>query len=173
MEIKITTYHNQLSRQDNIVLRLQDEIEDFKRKTSDLQSQLRETEIRFGNLEGKLKDERLMARIKEAENTQNVAELRQQISHLELKNEEMAALSDLNLSMDGNGNEDTGELQEQIDCLTAEVTRLTKLKTETSVFVEKSLIDLPTVSTSSSVSSPSVSPPPPTIKLDTGYLLHE
>ena len=77
-----------------------------------------------------------MARIKEAENTQNMAELRQQISHLELKvgfilvnfsiniynqNEEMAALSDLNLSMDGNGNEETGELQEQIDCLTAEV----------------------------------------------------
>merc|ERR1719228_1464633 len=139
MEIKITTYHNQLSRQDNIVLRLQDEIEDFKRKTSDLQSQLKDTEIRFGNLEGKLKDEMLMARIKEAENTQYMAELRQQISHLELKNDEMAALSDLNLSMDGNGNDDMGDMQEQIDYLTAEVTRLTRLQTDTAVFEKHNL----------------------------------
>ena len=67
------------------MLRLQEELEDHKRKTFELKSQLRESQIKFSNLEGKLKDDQLMARIKDAENTQNVAELRHQISSLELK----------------------------------------------------------------------------------------
>ena len=67
------------------MLRLQEELDQYKRKTFDLKSQLRESQIKFSNLEGKLKDEQLMGRIKDAENTQNLAELRHQISSLELK----------------------------------------------------------------------------------------
>ena len=116
------------------MLRLQEDLEDYKRKTSDLKSRLRESQIKFSNLEGKLKDDQLMTRIKEAENTQNVAELRQQISSLELKvklilfitraimslqNQEMAALGDLNMCMEDS--DDVRELQDRIECLTAEV----------------------------------------------------
>ena len=67
------------------MLRLQEELEDHKRKTFELKSQLRESQIKFSNLEGKLKDDQLMARIKDAENTQNVAELRHQISSLKVR----------------------------------------------------------------------------------------
>ena len=40
---------------------------------------------RFGDLEGKLKEDIMMARIRDAENTQCVAELTQKISNLEYK----------------------------------------------------------------------------------------
>merc|ERR1719233_1654415 len=123
-EIKAKTCRNQLTRQDAIILRLQEELNEFKRKSTDLKSQLRDSQIKFSNLEGKLKDEQLMGRIKDAENTQNIAELRHQISSLELKNQEIAAFGNLNWCLDDN--EDTKELQERIEFLTSEVNRLMK-----------------------------------------------
>jgi len=123
-EMKVKTCRHQLTRQDSIVLRLQEELNEFKRKSTDLKSQLRDSQIKFSNLEGKLKDEQLMGRIKDAENTQNVAELRHQISSLELKNQEIAALGNLNWCLEDN--EDTKELQERVEFLTTEVNRLTK-----------------------------------------------
>jgi len=47
------------------------------------------------NLEGKLKDEKLMSRIAEAERSQLVAELRQQIASMECQNQELATLDNL------------------------------------------------------------------------------
>ena len=47
------------------------------------------------NLEGKLKDEKLMSRIAEAERSQLVAELRQQIASMECQNQEFATLDNL------------------------------------------------------------------------------
>ena len=47
------------------------------------------------NLEGKLKDEKLMSRIAEAERSQLVAELRQQIARMECQNQELATLDNL------------------------------------------------------------------------------
>jgi len=121
IESQAKASRNQLTRQDDIVLRLQEELDQYKRNTFDLKSQLRESQIKFCNLEGKLKDEQLMGRIKDAENTQNLAELRHQISSLELKNEE-ATLGDLNWCLEDA--EDTRELQDRIEHLTAEVNRL-------------------------------------------------
>lgn len=47
------------------------------------------------NMEGKWKDERLMSRIAEAENSQLVAELRQQIASLECQTQELVTLDNL------------------------------------------------------------------------------
>ena len=47
------------------------------------------------NMEGKWKDERLMSRIAEAENSQLVAELRQQIASLECQSQELVTLDNL------------------------------------------------------------------------------
>eukprot|EP00092_Neocalanus_flemingeri_P004135 GFUD01004449.1.p1 GENE.GFUD01004449.1~~GFUD01004449.1.p1 ORF type:complete len:563 (+),score=181.11 GFUD01004449.1:228-1691(+) len=153
MESQTKTSRNQLSRQDDIVLRLQEELEDYKRKTSDLKSQLRESHIKFSNLEGKLKDDQLMSRIKEAENTQNVAELRQQISSLELKNQEMAAIGDLNLCL--GESEDMRELQDRIECLTVEVTRLSLINTRLATASYDCDCHVPSNCTHSSHSHPS------------------
>ena len=51
------------------------------------------------DLEGKLKEDLMMARIREAENTQCVAELTQRISNLEYKNQELVAEGDLTTSI--------------------------------------------------------------------------
>ena len=85
----------QLSRQDAFVIKLQDEIEQQKRKQLEHQAQLRESEIKMVNMEGKWKDERLMSRIAEAENSQLVAELRQQIASLECQSQELVTLDNL------------------------------------------------------------------------------
>jgi len=77
---------------------------------------------RFGNLEGKLQEDLLMARIRDAENTQCVAELTQKISNLEYKNQEMMTEGDLTSSM--SESDRVRELQDKVACLRAQVTRL-------------------------------------------------
>ena len=75
-----------------------------------MQAQLRESEIKMVNMEGKLKDERLMSRITEAENSQLVAELRQQISSLEFQKQEIVTLDNLdNLNIEDNSDEEDEE----------------------------------------------------------------
>jgi len=155
METHAKTSRNQLTRQDDIVLRLQEELDGFKRKSTDLKSHLRESQIKFSNLEGKLKDEQLMGRIKDAENTQNVAELRHIISSLELKNQEMTALGNLNWCLDDN--EDTKELQERIEQLTVEVNRLMTVSSSCDCSSEDNLdLQSPSSVSSSSLSSSSL-----------------
>ena len=87
LEHQVKSSRHQLSRQDALVTRLQDELDHQKRKQTELQGCLRESEIKMVNLEGKLKDERLMSRISEAENSQLVAELRQQIANMQISKE--------------------------------------------------------------------------------------
>ena len=58
------------------------------------------------NMEGKWKDERLMSRIAEAENSQLVAELRQQIASLECESQELVTLDNLDSLHDIEENSD-------------------------------------------------------------------
>ena len=68
----------------------------------------------MANLEGKLKDERLMARISDAEYSQMVASLEQKIASLQLQTQELAVLDNLenlfNVYEDISDNEDSLEL---------------------------------------------------------------
>ncbi|KAG8230075.1 hypothetical protein J437_LFUL009194 [Ladona fulva] len=74
----------------------------------------------------KMKDELMMARIREAENTQCVAELTHKISILELKNEEMVAEGELRSNLDDS--ERVRELQDKVADLKAEIMRLESWK---------------------------------------------
>ena len=60
-------------------------LEEGSRKEVELQTQLRESRRKFTDLEGKLKEDLMMARIRDTENSQCVAELTQKISNLEFK----------------------------------------------------------------------------------------
>ena len=61
----------------------------------------------------------MMARIREAENTQCVAELTQRISNLEYKNQELVAEGDLTTSI--SESDRMRELQDKVACLRAQV----------------------------------------------------
>jgi hypothetical protein len=61
----------------------------------------------------------MMARIRDAENTQCVAELTQKISNLEYKNQELVAEGDLTTSI--SESDRMRELQDKVACLRAQV----------------------------------------------------
>ena len=52
---KAKSARHQLQRRDAIVLRLQEDLDQHKRRQSEVQTQLRESEIKMCNMEGKLK----------------------------------------------------------------------------------------------------------------------
>ena len=72
---------------------------------------MREAGIKLANMEGKLKDERLLARIAAAESSQLVAALRQQIAAAEVSSQEQRArdnLGSLELELVGDEEEEAG-----------------------------------------------------------------
>jgi hypothetical protein len=82
--------------------------------------------LRFADLEGKLKEDLMMARIRDAENTQCVAELTQKISNLEYKNQELVAEGDLTTSI--SESDRMRELQDKVACLRAQVGEIWRTK---------------------------------------------
>ena len=76
---------NQLKRQNEEVLRVRELLESKNESESKLEQQLREAKRKYADLEGRMKEDLMMARIRDAENTQCVAELTQKISSLEYK----------------------------------------------------------------------------------------
>merc|ERR1711974_15687 len=84
-----------------------------------LQVELRESKRRYTDLEGNLKEDLMMARIRDTENAQCVAELTQKISNLEFKNQELSTEDDLTTSLTESGR--MRELQDKVACLRAQV----------------------------------------------------
>merc|ERR1719323_278749 len=119
-----------------------------------LEKQVRESKRQYADLESRMKEEIMMARIRDAENTQRVAELTQKISGLECKNQEMLTEGDLANSMDQT--DKVRELQDKIARLRAQVTRLSLLNSKLSQSL--SLHNLATSFSSDDGSSPSHTP---------------
>ncbi|XP_059093741.1 ecotropic viral integration site 5 ortholog-like isoform X1 [Tigriopus californicus] len=113
---------NQLKRQSDEVSRLREAMEKKAEIEGTLQQQVKEAKRKYADLEGRMKEDLMMARIRDAENTQCVAELTQKISSLEYKNQEMLTEGDLATSMDQSYK--MRELQDKIASLRAQVTRL-------------------------------------------------
>ena len=67
---------------------LNSELEEKEKKSKELQDQLDESQRRFTDLEGKLKDQNVRERIRDVEKAQSIAELKQVISNLEFQVEE-------------------------------------------------------------------------------------
>lgn len=85
LETQVQVATNQLRRQDEGGKVLKDELEAALAREKDLTAKLREQQHKYSDLESKMKDEAMMARIRDAEHAQQVAELTQKISLLELK----------------------------------------------------------------------------------------
>jgi len=118
LETQREVWNNQVKRQGEEGRRLQDQLESANKQTIALSAQLRESQRRFVDLEGKLKEDIMMARIRDAENTQCVAELTQKISNLEYKNQEILVEGDLHTSIDESDR--VRELQDKVACLRAQ-----------------------------------------------------
>ncbi|XP_043286416.1 ecotropic viral integration site 5 ortholog isoform X2 [Venturia canescens] len=126
-QVQVTT--NQLRRQDEGEKALREELELATSREKDMSSKLREQQHKYSDLESKMKDEMMMARIRDAEHAQQVAELTQKISLLELKNEEMHAEGELRSNLDDS--ERVRELQDKVAELKAEFpTPITSPETE-------------------------------------------
>ena len=76
---------NQLKRQAEETNHLRESLENKSANESKLERQVREAQRKYADLESRMKEDLMMARIREAENTQCVAELTQKISSLEYK----------------------------------------------------------------------------------------
>ncbi|XP_023319079.1 ecotropic viral integration site 5 ortholog isoform X2 [Trichogramma pretiosum] len=118
LETQVQVSTNQLRRQDEHAKVLRDELEQALARQKELETRLREQQDKYCDLESKMKDDTMMARIRDAEHAQQVAELKQQISVLELKNEEMHAEGELRNNMDESDR--VRELQDKVAELKAE-----------------------------------------------------
>lgn len=76
---------NQVRRQAEDLRNLQQEKDKLITRERELELQLREATRKYTDLEGKLKEERMNSKIKECEQDQLIAELKQRISNLEIK----------------------------------------------------------------------------------------
>ncbi|CAD1471973.1 unnamed protein product, partial [Heterotrigona itama] len=126
LETQVQVATNQLRRQDEGGKVIKEELETALAREKELTAKLREQQHKYSDLESKMKDEAMMARIRDAEHAQQVAELTQKISLLELKNEEMHAEGELRNNLDDS--ERVRELQDKVAELKAEVMRLESWK---------------------------------------------
>lgn len=85
LETQVQVSTNQLRRQDENGKLLKEELESALARVKELETKLREQHDKYSDLESKMKDDSMMARIRDAEHAQQVAELTQKISVLELK----------------------------------------------------------------------------------------
>merc|ERR1711899_54781 len=121
---------NQLKRQAEQTHQLRESLENKNTNESKLERQVREAQRKFADLESRVKEDLMMARIRDAENTQCVAELTQKISSLEYKNQEMIVDADLANTVDQSNK--IREMQDKIANLRAQVTRLSLLNAKLS-----------------------------------------
>ncbi|KAL0280239.1 UNVERIFIED_CONTAM: hypothetical protein PYX00_001591 [Menopon gallinae] len=119
LETQVQVSTNQLRRQDEENKGLREKLEEALNQEKEARSKLKEQQNKYIDLESKMKDDLMMSRIKEAEHTQCVAELKQRISRLELKNHEMVAEGELRSNVDDSDR--VKELQDEVAYLKAEV----------------------------------------------------
>uniref|UniRef100_A0A6A7G123 Ecotropic viral integration site 5 ortholog-like n=3 Tax=Hirondellea gigas TaxID=1518452 RepID=A0A6A7G123_9CRUS len=113
---------NQVGRQEDENKRLQESLEGSQAEVKRLQAALGEQRRKFGDIESQIKEDKMMARIREAEKSQNLAELAQKISTLEFKNQELVTEGAVNrVSRDS---EQVPPLQEKLAELQTEICHL-------------------------------------------------
>merc|ERR1712241_59283 len=159
---------NQLKRQGEEINQLGESLETKTASEAKLERQVREAQRKYADLETRMKEDLMMARIRDAENTQCVAELTQKISSLEYKNQEMMAEGDLANTMDQSNK--IREMQDKIANLRAQVTSLSLLNAKLSKSL--SMHNLATSFSSSSSSSPIETPKQLSPSTSQGSSLH-
>ncbi|GAB6024976.1 hypothetical protein CHUAL_010070 [Chamberlinius hualienensis] len=136
LETQNQIYLNQIRRQEDELRRLETKIQEADDKDKERQHVIRDQDRKLTDLESKIetdeplsneqpcppqmKEDLMMARIREMERNQHIAELEQKLSSVECKHEELKAVSQLN----DNDNEELRELSDRIADYQAEVLQL-------------------------------------------------
>ncbi|KAF7493516.1 Ecotropic viral integration site 5 -like protein [Sarcoptes scabiei] len=113
---------NQIRRQADEMKKLQEQHDEVLERERKAQNELNKEKGRFSDLDFQMKEQQMMKRIKELEQTQTVAELRQKISSLETKIEEY--VTKLKLSESDIEPQTSGELSDKMAELQTEMFRL-------------------------------------------------
>lgn len=85
LETQVQVGTNQLRRQDEEIKKQRELLETAELKDRESAARLLDEQRRYADLESKMKDELMSARIRDAEKAQAIAELTQKIGQLELK----------------------------------------------------------------------------------------
>jgi len=119
VESQLEVAEVQASRQDQAVTRLRDLLDQEGSRGREEKLKLKERERRVQELEGRLKDDQLMGRIRDAEHSQQVASLQQRIAELEVERTEAAARGELRGCLE---EDRVAALQAQVAALTRDAT---------------------------------------------------
>uniref|UniRef100_A0A8D8A945 Ecotropic viral integration site 5 ortholog n=1 Tax=Culex pipiens TaxID=7175 RepID=A0A8D8A945_CULPI len=129
LETQVQVSTNQLRRQDEESKKVKEELEEALVRERELSNKAREQQHRYSDLESRMKDELMNVKIKFTEQSQTVAELKQEISRLETKNSEMLAEGELRSNLDESDR--VRDLQDKVAELKAEFpTPITSPETE-------------------------------------------
>nr|KAG5706638.1 hypothetical protein BaRGS_005708 [Batillaria attramentaria] len=109
---------NQIRRMDEDNKGLKQKLEEAAERERDLKANLKDLSRKLDDTESKRKEEAMMARIKDAENVQVIAELRQKIAEIDIQREEMLAVGQLQ------DKTDKDDLEDQLFDLRDEVIQL-------------------------------------------------
>ncbi|KAH8274783.1 hypothetical protein KR026_006148 [Drosophila bipectinata] len=147
LETQVQVSTNQLRRQDEEHKKLKEELEMAVTREKDMSNKAREQQHRYSDLESRMKDELMNVKIKFTEQSQTVAELKQEISRLETKNSEMLAEGELRANLDDS--DKVRDLQDRLADMKAELTALksrgkfpgTKLRSASIQSIESTEID--------------------------------
>lgn len=122
LETQVQVSTNQLRRQDEESKKVKEELEEALARERELSNKAREQQHRYSDLESRMKDELMNVKIKFTEQSQTVAELKQEISRLETKNSEMLAEGELRSNLDESDR--VRDLQDKVAELKAELAAL-------------------------------------------------
>uniref|UniRef100_A0A2M4A727 Putative ecotropic viral integration site 5like protein n=1 Tax=Anopheles triannulatus TaxID=58253 RepID=A0A2M4A727_9DIPT len=122
LETQVQVSTNQLRRQDEESKKCKEELEEALVRERELANKAREQQHRYSDLESRMKDELMNVKIKFTEQSQTVAELKQEISRLETKNSEMLAEGELRSNLDESDR--VRDLQDKVAELKAELTAI-------------------------------------------------
>ncbi|CAF3744061.1 unnamed protein product [Rotaria sp. Silwood1] len=120
IETQKQVLHNQIKRQDDEVQRIRLELDECRIRENELRTQLHEIKNQMHDGELRQKEDSMMLRIREAESTQTMGDLRQKIAELEVQNQELITRSQIM---------DDKDLQEKLLELQDEVMRLRLIHT--------------------------------------------
>ncbi|XP_050068746.1 ecotropic viral integration site 5 ortholog isoform X2 [Anopheles maculipalpis] len=161
LETQVQVSTNQLRRQDEESKKVKEELEEALVRERELANKAREQQHRYSDLESRMKDELMNVKIKFTEQSQTVAELKQEISRLETKNSEMLAEGELRSNLDESDR--VRDLQDKVAELKAELTaiksrgtalNLRKIKSTSIQSIDSNEIDFAEIQLSSKMNIP-------------------
>uniref|UniRef100_A0A182Y798 Uncharacterized protein n=1 Tax=Anopheles stephensi TaxID=30069 RepID=A0A182Y798_ANOST len=161
LETQVQVSTNQLRRQDEESKKVKEELEEALIRERELANKAREQQHRYSDLESRMKDELMNVKIKFTEQSQTVAELKQEISRLETKNSEMLAEGELRSNLDESDR--VRDLQDKVAELKAELTaiksrgtalNLRKIKSTSIQSIDSNEIDFAEIQLSSKMNIP-------------------